>query len=525
MTFMLNRRQFLTSFAALSTLSLFELEIFRAAPAAENMAFGEEIPFSFDDLQAQAKALAAGPYQSPVIKSQDVLETIDYDAYQKIRYRTDKTLWTDGSSPYAAQLFHLGRYFQAPVQIHVVVDGMAREIIYSSDLFEFGDADLARKLPADLGFAGFRLMDADATSTDWAAFLGATYFRTAGELNQYGLSTRGLAIDTATKRPEEFPRFTHFWLELPAQGDKVMSIYALMDSPSIAGAYRIDTQKDKGVTMHVHAALFPRHDIGRMGIAPLTSMFWYAENNRHQAADWRPEIHDNDGLAIWTGAGERIWRPLNNPPSVQTSSFFDQNPRGFGLLQRDRNFYNYEDDGVFYDRRPSLWVEPLGEWGNGAVQLVEIPTDDEIHDNIVAYWVSESAVAAGSEWTYRYKLHWLADEPYPAASVGRVIATRLGKGGIPGQPRPPGSRKFVIDFEGGPLEQLKKLDEVEPVVTASRGELDNIHALQVVGFTRWRAFFDVYADGAEPVDLRCYLRLGDTTLTETWLYQYTPFEF
>jgi glucans biosynthesis protein len=210
---------------------------------------------------------------------------------------------------------------------------------------------------------------------------------------------------------------------------------------------------------------------------------------------------------------------------VRTSSFLDKNPRGFGLLQRDRAFYNFEDDGVFYDRRPSVWIEPLGDWGAGAVQLVEIPTDDEIHDNIVAYWQPEMPVEAGSEWSFAYRLHWLADEPYAADNVARVRHTRLGRAGIPGQPRPEGGRKFVIDFDGGPLTDLRKLDEVEPVITASRGKIDNDYALQVVGTRTWRAFFDLYVDGNEPVELRCFLRLGQRTLTETWLYQYIPFTY
>jgi glucans biosynthesis protein len=253
-------------------------------------------------------------------------------------------------------------------------------------------------------------------------------------------------------------------------------------------------------------------------------MFWYDEANRHQAKDWRPEIHDSDGLALWTGGGERIWRPLNDPPQVQTSVFVDQNPKGFGLLQRDRSFDNYLDDGVFYERRPSVWVEPLGDWGEGSVQLVEIPTDDEIHDNIVAYWVPKAPVEAGSDWAFKYRLHWLKDEPYPS-SLARVISTRLGRGGIPGQPRPKDKKKIVIDFVGGPLEELKKNDPVKLVVSSSGGIIDGEYVLQVVGTTGWRAFLDIAAEGNAPIDIRAYLRLEDKTLTETWLYQFIPFEF
>jgi glucans biosynthesis protein len=255
-------------------------------------------------------------------------------------------------------------------------------------------------------------------------------------------------------------------------------------------------------------------------------MFWFDSHNRHVAIDWRPEIHDSDGLAMWSGTGERIWRPLNNAPSVRTNSFSDKDPKGFGLFQRDRNFANYEDDTVFYHRRPSVWVEPLGPWGEGMVQLIEIPTDDEIYDNIVAYWLPKKPVTAGSKWSFEYRLHWLADEPSVLPPVARVIATRIGVGGIPGQiPRPKGRRKFVIDFAGGLLDGLKKKDPVQTKVTVSRGTIDNLAAIQVVNTNKWRAFFDLDVDGDEPVDLRCFLQLGDQALTETWLYQYIPLDF
>ena len=520
----LNRRQTLLAASASAFLPLFASRFVHAA-ASDERHFGPPQPFDFEWLKREAQLLAERPYEGPVIRHADILETIDYDTFQQIRFKPERALWAEGGAPFPVQFFHLGRYSKAPVGLYEVADGEAREIFYGTDYFTFGETGLDERLPGDLGFAGFRVMDGHGLSTDWLAYQGASYFRTSGALNQYGLSARGLAIDTAMPRPEEFPRFTDFWLERTPEDSARIVIYALMDSPSVAGAYRFDWQNDGGQVADIQAELFCRDQITRMGIAPLTSMFWFAESNRHLATDWRPEVHDTDGLAIWTGAGERIWRPLENPPSVQTSSFVDDNPRGFGLLQRDRAFHNYEDDGVFYDRRPSVWIEPQGGWGRGAVQLVEIPTDDEIHDNIVAYWVPEQPVTAGSQWSFAYRLHWLADEPYPPTAVARVRHTRLGRGGIPGQPRPEGARKFVIDFEGGPLTELEKQDEVEVVVEASRGRLDNVYALQIVGTRDWRAFFDLYVDGPEPVELRCFLRLGDRTLTETWLYRYIPFDY
>lgn len=516
---MLNRRRFLISTSALSLGALLG---FRGGQA-DILPPDPEYPFDFQKLMAIAEQLAAHPYQAPPIRSAEVLEGIDFDTYQKIRFKAEHALWHATDAPFAVELFMPGRYFKAPVKIYTLEQGIAREINYRPELFDFADTGLADKLPADLGFAGFRIMNSATSRQDWLAFQGASYFRSAGELNQYGLSARGIAINTAMPEPEEFPRFTAFWLERPAAGSDRITLYALLDGPSLAGAYRFVCTKKKGVVMEIQAELFPRTTIARLGVAPLTSMFWYGENNRRQAVDWRPEIHDSDGLAIHGGTGERIWRPLINPPTVRTNSFLDRAPKGFGLLQRDRDFDHHQDDGAFYDRRPSVWVEPLSDWGSGAVQLVEIPTDGEIHDNIVAYWLPEAPVAAGSHHAFHYRLHWLAEEPYPAHHVGHAVATRIGRGGMPGQDPPPeNTRKFVIDFQGGPLETLAQRYDVMPIVTASRGAVERPYALKVVGTERWRAVFDLKLEGDAPVDLRCFLRLDGRTLTETWLYQYIP---
>ncbi|MFL5233605.1 MAG: glucan biosynthesis protein, partial [Microvirga sp.] len=262
--------------------------------------------------------------------------------------------------------------------------------------------------------------------------------------------------------------------------------------------------------------------VERLGIAPLTSMYWYSETAKPTAIDWRPEIHDSDGLALWTGAGERIWRPLNNPPRITASSFADERPRGFGLMQRDRLFDHYLD-GVYYDRRPSLWVEPLSDWGRGSVQLIELPTDDEIHDNVVATWVPAEPARTGTSHEFRYRLHWVADEPYPP-TLARCVATRLGNGGQAGTVRPKGVRKFIVEFKGEPLARLPAGVLPEPVLWASRGAFSNVRAEAVPNDVpgHWRAEFDLTATGTEPVELRCYLRSRDAVLSETWLYQYHP---
>ena len=478
--------------------------------------------FSYDLLRDRARKLATQPYKAPPQRAPHIIKEVDYDAAQKIRFRADHALWKSGPQPDPVSFFHLSRYAADPVLLHAVEGGMAREILYGPDYFDYGASGLDPKALQDLGFSGFRVMDGQDKPTDWLAFQGASYFRSSGQEAQYGLSARGIALNTAAATAEEFPRFSEFWLE--AHGP-LITIHALLDGPSITGSYKFDALKNKDgtVVMNVHCDLFCRAGITRMGVAPLTSMYWYGENERGKADDWRPEIHDNDGLAIWTGKGERIWRPLINPPLVQTNSFLDENPRGFGLIQRDRDFENYQDDGAFYDKRPSLWVEPKGKWGAGAVQLVEIPTEDETHDNIVAYWRPDGDLKAGDTRAYDYRLYWQDNEPAYPKTIARVVATRLGRGGIPGQnPWPRDKRKFVIDFTGGPLMQMPQRFDIKPEASASRGKIDNAYVIKVVGTDRWRALFDLRVDGKGPVDLRCYLRLGNRTLSETWIYQYFP---
>jgi glucans biosynthesis protein len=522
----MDRRSLLSGALSLGTLAAAGFS--PAALANDGLRFGEPGPYSFEALKARARALAAAPYEAPPRPSPEILQQIDYDAHGKIRFKTDLALFANGPGEYPVTFFHLGRYFQKPVRMHVAEGGSAREIIYQDHVFDMPADSPARRLPDNSGFAGFRFQEArsgklDWRKNDWVAFLGASYFRAIGELYQYGLSARGVAVDTAVfDRPEEFPDFTHVYFETPAAGSDTVVVTALIDGPSLAGAFRFRMRRQAGVTMDIESALHLRRDVIRLGLTPLTSMYWYSEKAKPTAVDWRPEIHDSDGLALWTGSGERIWRPLNNPPRTMASTFTDDRPRGFGLMQRDRSFDHYLD-GVYYDRRPSLWVEPLADFGRGAVQLIEIPTDDEIHDNVVALWVPEEPARAGQTIEIAYRLHWLANEPYPSP-LATCVATRMGNGGQAGTARPKGVRKFMLEFKGEPLAGLPSGAIPVPVVSASRGTFSGLRCEAVPNDVpgHWRAEFDLTATGSDPVEMRCYLRQGDDVLTETWLYQYHP---
>ena len=507
--------------AALASGAFFLLPGIARAQESASIATGPAEPFSFDALREMARKLAGEPYAAPEVPDAKILEAIDYDLHQKIVFRPEDTLWADDPNASKVRFFHPGRYFKEPVRMFVVEAGEAREIPFTTKLFEMPEDHPARLLGAGTGFAGFRVMDA-AEKDDWMAFLGASYWRTSGYSGQFGMSVRGLAIDPGAATPEEFPRFTRFWLEKGPNGGLIT--YALMESPRVTGAYRIISQRGNGVTQDVDASLFLRGDIDRLGIAPLTSMFWYGKNNRFVSPDWRPEVHDSDGLEILTGAGERIWRPLNNPPYAMTNSFGADSVQGFGLAQRERSFAEYEDDGVFYEKRASVWVEPKGDWGKGAVTLVELSTNDEIHDNIVAFWKPADPAAAGKEYDLAYRLNWV--EASPAPPVAQFTATRIGAGGVPGQPRPANTVKFVCDLDGRGFQGLDRSSGVEAEVQASRGTIGLTAVYPIATKEGWRVTFDLDIGPDEgdnaPIDLRMFVHLDDRAMSETWIYQVFP---
>jgi glucans biosynthesis protein len=523
----MQRRDFLQASAALTAAGFPTTSLLAAAAATSPLKFlGQPQAFDVASLKGSARALAAKPYQAPVSKLPAAVSQLDWDQYQAINYRSDHALWADEALRFQAKFFHLGLFFKSPVKIFELKNRQALELAYDPAMFDFGKSGLQGvPLPSDLGFAGFRVNFHTDLSRDVAAFLGASYFRAVGSDWQYGLSARGLAIDCGMERPEEFPNFVSFWIERPAKDSSKLVVYALLDSPSVAGAYRFEIQPAATLVMDVEVALYPRKTIERMGIAPLTSMFQYGENDRRMPAanDWRPEIHDSDGLSMLLGNGEWIWRPLTNPQQLRFNAYADENPRGFGLLQRDRNFDHYQDDGVFYERRPSAWVEPKAGWGKGAIQLVEIPTLDETFDNIVCFWNPLNKPQAGQEHLYSYRLHWGSKMPL-LPNQATVVATRTGVGGVVGQKRSYYSKRFVVDFAGGDLQLLGPNAKVSPVINASSGEVEVTSARPLVAAQGYRVMFDLKPTAASvaPIDLRVFLTVDGQPLSETWLYQWTP---
>lgn len=496
-----------------------------ATPSAEVALrhVGPAQPFDFAVLKGQARALAAAPFTGTRQALPASVAALDWDQWQSIRFRDDHSLWAGTGLRFQARFAHLGYRLDEPVRIYQVEDGRAQQIAYDVALFDYATTGLdARRLPAELGFGGFRLLFHTDWSRDLVSFQGASYFRAVDGGRQFGLSARGLALGTGLGTDEEFPRFTAYYLERPLAESNRVRVYALLDSPSVAGAYRFDIEVGDTLKMEVDAALYPRVPLTQVGIAPGTSMFFYAKNDRRMAVDWRPEIHDSDGLQIWTGEGEWIWRPLINPRAVQINTHMTERPRGFGLMQRERRFDQYQDDGVFYEKRPSLWVEPRNDWGKGAVALVEIPTADETLDNIVAFWSPADPLQPGREALFAYRLYWCREMPV-AMNVATVRATRTGVGGIVGQKRRYFSWRFVVDFAGGDLSLLGEKARIEPRIWASRGKIEIASARPLASINGWRAMFDLVPDeSAAPINLRLFLAVEGQAMTETWLYQYAP---
>lgn len=487
--------------------------------AAPPLAFGARAqePFGFESVVALARERAGAEFQPPQQALPEALANLSYDRYRQVRFRAEHALWRGQGLPFEIQFFHPGFQFRDPVAMFEVENGVPRQLYYSPAQFDFGDEELAAVVPADLGFAGFRvhhpLRRIDYLD-EFAVFLGASYFRIIGRDHAYGASARGLAVDTALPSGEEFPAFRAFWLHRPEPGALRLTVDALLDSPRVSGAYRFVLTPGEVCVVDVTAKVFPRARIERLGVAPLTSMFMYDEGTTNRFDDFRPEVHDSDGLLVHTGADEWIWRPLQNPDELQVSAFLDSNPRGFGLMQRDRSFANYQDLEAYYHQRPSVWVEPLDDWGKGAVYLVEIPSDEEVNDNIAAFWSWEGPVEGGWEVDLRYRLYATSSTP-TREPLGRVVATRSDPGHGVG-------RRFIVDFDGGPLTDWPADQPLDAMVASSTGRISFVERYPNPEIRGWRVFFDFEPEGATSADLRCFLHSNGTVLSETWTYLWRP---
>jgi glucans biosynthesis protein len=528
---MLSRRSLLSGVSySLAGHMVWNSAVAQTQPAAPASATSESDPgprFSFDWLTERVRQRAAEPFRPAAVQLPDVLGKLTYDRYRAIAFRPERALWAHGDSAFTLHAFHMGWLFNEPVQIFEVVDGLASPVAFSDADFEYRpplDAEDFRDLVMP-GVAGFRLhhpLNRPDVYDEIAVFQGASYFRALGRRSAYGLSARGAAVNTAAAVPEEFPRFNEFYLARPAPGDQSIVIHAAMDSRSLTGALRFRIAPGEDTVTDVLMRLFFRTDIERLGIAPMTSMFLFGASNRSTFDDYRGEVHDSEGLRIVRANGEVLWRCLNNPSALANSVFAEQAPASFGLLQRNRDFAKYQDAEARYERRPSLKVEPLSDWGRGAIELVEIPSDLEKDDNIVAFWSPEEPPKAGQSLEMEYRLTWGDLRSEADGALARAIATRSGIGGPSGVRNEVGLRKFVVDFQGGLIAGLPAESDVVAVTNVVGGEVVSVSVHKVESGGVWRLAFDVRPAGDGPLELVAYLAVADQPASETWLYQWRP---
>jgi periplasmic glucans biosynthesis protein len=478
--------------------------------------------FDFEDVVHRARDLAAADFDTASPPLPETINKLDFDAWRDIRFRPDKAFLGANGSQFRLQLFHLGHLYRRPVTINTIRDGIAAPIPYSANLFDYGRTKIDKPLPVNLGFAGFRLhypLNSPKVFDEVIAFLGASYFRFLGRDQHYGMSARALAVEAGTTS-EEFPFFREFWIETPEPGADQATIYALLDGPSATGAYRFDLYPGIETAIEVFAELFPRKPNVKFGLAPLTSMFFIGEDDHRFNDDFRPELHDSDGLLIHSGTGEWIWRPLRNPVKPEVSAFLDKDIRGFGLLQRDRDFDHYQDLDLNYEMRPSLWVEPRGSWGEGRIELVELPTGHETNDNIVASFVPKDSPEPGKAFIYAYRMVAGVDLTQLSPN-GRVLNTYQTVAAALGslEPPVPGSRRFIIDFTGGDLPYYAGNPQlVEVVPSTSQGTITRSFIVPNEHTKGFRAIIDVQLEPGQAADLRAFLRTGSRALTETWTF-------
>lgn len=489
--------------------------------ALPRVAAVERVAVNHDYVKQIAAEVAKEPYEPPREQVTSYFRKLGYDDYRKIRFLPDASLWRGDDLPFQVQFFHPGYLFNRTIELNEFTPTHAQPIPFSVKFFDYQNLTPSFWSRRGLNYAGFRVIHQLNAPEKWdevISFLGASYFRALAKGQHYGISARGLALNAGGPATEEFPSFIEFWLGKPDADAKSLTLHALLAGPSVTGAYTFVVTPGDTTVVDVQASLFFRQGVELPGFAPMSSMFWYGENSPDRFGDFRPEVHDSDGLLVAPTKDERLWRPLTNPATILRTDFAAPALAGFGLLQRDRAFRSYEDLEAHYHARPGIWVEAVGPWPAGRVRLVEMPTKDEYHDNVTAFFTPDQPVAPGKPLDLHWRLHWTNQAVF-AGPPGWVRATRQTvEDGRRGRAR------YVIDFDGLPEKTVPADAEVQAdVAVRGAAKLEHQNVVRNALDGSWRLVLIVTAEPDAPAsELRARLKLGERVLTETWAMTWKP---
>lgn len=498
--------------------------VLTALPAALAPAFAavERVTIDHGYVTGLAEKLAARPYEPADREAPKFFREINYDTYRNITFRPEKTLWRDTNLRFQVQFFHPGYIYPRMLRVNEFTSTHTQDIPFSPDFFDYHNLDVPLLSRRGLNFAGFRLLHPINRPEAWdevISFLGASYFRGLGRHQAYGASARGLALNAGGPAKEEFPEFTEYWISKPEPDAATITVHALLDGPSVAGAYTFVITPGEETVVETRATLFFRREVETPGFAPVSTMFWFGEGSHSRFGDFRPEVHDSDGLLVATDATTRLWRPLLNPAKATLTDFDAPAFAGFGLLQRDRDFRSYEDIEGNYERRPSVWTEPVGTWPPGRVRLVELPTQTEYMDNITAFWTPTARIPPGRPFELAWKQRWTPGAVF-GGPPGWVRATHqaLHDRGAPDQ------TKYVIDFDAASLAHLPAETTLTADVTATHGaEIRHTQIFRnMANGARRLIIVLAAAAGSAPVEIRARLMHDQQPVTETWTMRWQP---
>lgn len=492
----------------------------------------------FPAVVQKAMKRAGRSYKPVEFQAPEYLRELSEMQWRGIRFKPEHAVWRQKNLPFEIELHHPGFLYHAVV-VNVVDDDGIRRLPFSADMFAYDNKVLAEKAKQNPpGFAGFRVMfplNSQYSRDAVASFLGASHFRAVGKHSRFGANARALAVNTALPDGEEFPFFREFWIVAPKQRDAGLVVCALMESPGMTGAFRFTITPGASTVMDVESRLFPRKKAGwplKVGLAPLAGMFLYSETTNGASNDYRPEVHNADGLLFSAGENSWTWRPLANPNRLAVNTFPMADPRGFGLMQRDNAFDHYQDIEARFDKSPSIWVEPQSDWGTGKIELIEIPSSEEIHQNAIAFWVPDASPPESDDakaLSFAYRLYWMTPGVTPHA-LGRVTATRI----IRDQRND--TVRFFIDFESESLKRLPADTGLTSLIEApENAPIIDKRLVKNPATGGWRLIFCAKLtrqdgvvqsfisarDGSPRLRFRALLKKGENLpdpLTEEWVY-------